>query len=216
MESITNSNDRIKILATDTVILAKPSRSIQIFNIKGSFEDVAEAVMEYMDNRKLMSADVCIIAGSENITPKYNKLDKNIPQENKAQLATEIADELINKINIFQHYLEKRDSRLIVASLIPCPRDQDYVKSNVDEAVQEIVSEAFVLTNDKIFNMMKERGLIMPDIKRYAQVSNKKYKYRRQHKIRIAKYQEDLVHPTADIATLMINMSIKALMGRGT
>ena len=92
----------IKILATDKIIpVAKPSRTIQICNINGSFEDVAEAVMEYIDNRNLRSADVCIIAGGENITPKYNKLDEHIPQENKVQIATEIADKLMNKINIY-------------------------------------------------------------------------------------------------------------------
>ena len=194
------------ILGTDGLLVKSTNSSITTITYKdGSMEELCGAVENFLKNENIMMPIVLLSAGNCDLSTKYFPIS-TLQREKYGSMVRKMVQNIMIPLNKLKTVVEERDGRIIVASLIPCPKFQSYEKSKLSEKIQCVFSTAYCTINDEFDEFNEANLLPTPPLKKYMEVSGKRkiyYKDRRQKKIRVGKYKADMVCPETEISKKM-------------
>ena len=190
----------IYLIATDGIIGEEClDRKSHFICLKGeTFGNVSARVINYIQktprNKELR---VLISAGNQDISNENKYIEQNIINGKNDNIIKEILENFKKEMEILDKEVARVGGRLVIASLIPRPKEQCPNNGINKERpiLLETLSNLFVKVNQIIYEYNKKKGNDFPNLKsRCERTGTKRSKTandQQQNKIIISKFEED-------------------------
>ena len=156
-------------------------------------------------------------AGSEDISEEHANIEISTVRGDTDKVRDELVDTVIKNIVSVGKKVRELGGKMIVTSLIPRPREQspEVGINRHKPEIQEILSDAYVAINNRIYRYNKNTGESFPNIKSALEKTGRQgavYEGRDQSKIVYNKFLRDLVHIKNSTRVKMMRTCVRHLI----